>query len=211
MTGTDPRYTQTTEMFAVLLWDKHDDVKVVAETEQLAQRYIDGQWSAEGYSIRPIQVITALPERRPLYILNGRLPCDPAKAPTLEVDELAAEGEFPGLGNGSIVPLGEVKSSVSQNLPYGWDVHAYGWDLEQVRAAFDARMDVAKAAYTALADAFRPYRVGAVVTTPDGQALLRSTDPRHNVLCWRTPGGAVLYDSEVDPATFTVVTLGERP
>lgn len=198
----DLRYAQVDDMFAVMHWDKHDSPEMVAETRELADRYIAGQWSDEYYSIAPIKVVRALPEPRTLYIISARVHSDPAKETRRQVDDYK---EFPGLGNGAMVRLDQVDSKVSENVPYGWDVHVAGWDLEQVEAAFSARMDEAVAVRAARLEQFNQYSQGVVVVTTGGETLMRSADA-DGLPCWRSPAGRKLYDAQVDPSTLTRVS-----
>lgn len=202
--ASDPRYAELDEMHAVMHWDKHDQVQVIAETRELAERYVAGQWSNEGYSIQPINVIRSLPEPRPLYMINARLTYDPAKQPTPEMDEYT---EFPGIGNGAMVPLDQVSSKVSEYVPFGWDASAVGWDRSQTEAAFAERMAEAQQLRDARLEAFSRFTPGCVVRTPAGDTLLRTTT-RAGVLCWNSTSNRVIHDADVDPATLTVIAAG---
>jgi ADP-ribose pyrophosphatase YjhB (NUDIX family) len=205
--ANDPRYAQTTEMFAVMHWDKHDTPKVVTPDRALAVRYIAGQWSDEFYSTEPIEVILWLPERRPFYTVTEMLPTDPDKGMTHNTYGLDnPTNEFPGLGNGTMVPLGETKSSVEES-GRGWHVSAAGWDRQEVEAAYNARVAEAMAARAARAEAFRAYVVGTVVTTGDNETLMRVAG-QSGELVWHAASGEIRHDSDVDPATLTVVVVG---
>ncbi|MEO3869372.1 hypothetical protein ABGB18_11120 [Nonomuraea sp. B12E4] len=190
-------------MFAVMQWDKHDEVQVIAETRDLADRYIAGQWSDEGYSIQPIKVIRSLPEPRTLYMIHARLTYDPTSEPTATVDEYT---EFPGIGNGEMVPLDQVTSKVSEYVPFGWDVNAVGWDLAQAQAAFDARMAEARQLRDARREAFSQFTPGCVVRTEAGDTMIRAAT-RDGVPCW-TSASRLIYDADVDPASLTLIAAG---
>ncbi len=200
MTRHDPRYVKFEEMHAVMRWDKHDKVQVVTATRDLADVYIAGQWSDEGYSVKPIKVIQYLPELRTLYMIQARLPYGTADHPKPQVDEYK---EFPGLGNGEMVLIGEVDSSVSEQVPYGWNVNAVSWDLAQAQAAFEERMAEARRLRDERNEAFGRFSVGCVVRTPEGVTMIR-TATRDGVPCWSS-GSKVVHDASVDPASLTVI------
>lgn len=202
----DPRYAQVEEMTAVCYYDRGWAVEVVCATPELARRYIAGQSSDENYSVEPVQVIRALPETRPLYIIRGALPYKPNEPATREEDSFAAEGEFPGLGNGATVPLGEATSELRE-WGGGWALAAAAWDRAQAEAAFEARVAEAEAARTARMEAFGPYLPGAVARTPEGENLTRIT--RAGVRCWLTHTGDVRHDDDdVDAAALTLIAPG---
>ncbi|MEV6036005.1 hypothetical protein AB0L65_32960 [Nonomuraea sp. NPDC052116] len=201
--ASDPRYVEFDEMFAVMLWDKHDEVQVVATTRDLAERYIAGQWSNEGYSIQPIKVIRLLPEPRTLYMIHARLKYDPSSEPTPIVDEYT---EFPGIGNGEMVPLDAVSSKVSEYVPFGWDVNAVAWSLTQAQDAFGERMAEARQLRDARREAFSQFTPGCVVRTETGDTMIR-TATRDGVPCWNS-ASRVIHDADVDPATLTVIATG---
>jgi hypothetical protein len=200
----DPRYAQFDEMYLVMRYDRHDEPQVVAETEDLARTYIAGQWSDEGYSTKPIKVIRTLPEPRTLYMIQARLPYGSAPAPAPRVDEYT---EFPGLGNGALVPLGEVTSTMSEYVPYGWDVNSVSWDLAKAQAVFEERMAEARQVRDARNEAFDRFPIGSVVRTPDGETLIRSST-RQGVLCWNSTSNKVIHDASIDPAALTVIATG---
>lgn len=205
--GARPDVAQVQEMFVVQYWDKHDRAEVVAATQELAQEYVDGQWSKEFYSVTPITVVTALPEPRPLYILSVRVHADPAKPEQPQVDDWQ---EFPGLGNGENIPLGEVVSSMKEYAPYGWDVTATGWDLEQTRAVYEERLAEARAARTARLEAFAGFPVNTVVRADSGRGpvMTRTVHGGSGALSWAVVGGGYMHDAEVDPSTLTVLAEG---
>lgn len=202
------QYAEVVEMTAVLYWDKHDDVEVVAETPELAAQYVAGQWSDEYYKTRPVKVIRSLPDKRPLYNRSGRLTYEPDSEPNCDWDSIAMEnGEFPGLGNGAGLSLDEVRSKMEENVGYGWDASAIGWNREAVEAAFEAHMAEAKAARAARVEAFRPYKQGTVVRTGGGTTLIRATG-RYGTLGWLSSTSKWFYDAEIDPTTLTLVDPG---
>lgn len=203
----DPRYADVVEMHAVMCWDGHDQVEVIAATRELAETYIAGQWSSEGYSIKPVMVIRSLPQLRPLYIFTGRLPYDPAQEPTRQLEDFSeSPGEFPGLRNGAMVSIDQVNSELSESVPYGWDVRAVGWDRDQTEAAFEERMAEARELRAARLEAFSRFTHGCVVRTTEGETLMRGTTPA-GVPCWKS-SSRVLYDAEIDPSTLTVIVAG---
>jgi hypothetical protein len=170
-----------------MFWDTHNKVEVVAETRADAEKYVAGQWSGEYYSIEPVAVIRSLPELRPLYIFDGRLTYDPAREPTRRLDDFAeSPGVFPGLGNGAMVPLDQVDSKLSEYVPYGWEVHAIGWDRAQTQAAFEERMTEARELRAARLEAFSRFTDGCVVRTLDGETLIRSATSE-GMPCWNPP------------------------
>jgi hypothetical protein len=203
--SSDPRYVEFDQMHAVLLWDKHNEVQAIAETRDLAERYVAGQWSDEGYSIQPIKVIRSLPETRTLYMINARLSYDPAREPAPQTDEYT---EFPGIGNGAMVPLDQVSSKLSEYVPFGWDVNAVGWDLARVEAAFEERMAEARQLRDARREAFSRFTHGCVVRTAAGDTLVRAAT-RDGVPCWNSASNKVIYDAGVDPADLTVIAAGD--
>lgn len=209
----DPRYAKTRQMYAVLHWDNGDNVEVVCATKQLADDYIDGQWTDEGYSVKPVTVIEELPERRPLYSYSGKVPY-PAGDPKGRLDDFAAEGEFPGLGNGAIVKLDEVKAELSHHLG-NWAITVIGWDKEDTAAEYRGLVDAALRERAAVLKAFEPYGDKAVVTVRGdgkhaGKMLVRV---RHGGYCyWRDMQGSphgYIYDNELDPRDFSTLTFGE--
>ncbi|WP_433259236.1 hypothetical protein ACQPYK_49580 (plasmid) [Streptosporangium sp. CA-135522] len=202
----DPRYADVIVMYAVMYEDKSDSVEVIAETPELAEKYIAGQWSTEGYSIEQVKVIRALPEPRPLYIITGRLPYNPAKEATRQLDD---DPVFPGLGNGTIVPLDHVVGKLSEYTPYGWDVQATGWNLKQTETTFKQRMNEARQLRATRIEEFSGFTHGCVVRTPGGETMLRVVRP-DGVPCWKSPT-RVLYDADIDPSTLTVIAPGDNP
>lgn len=201
-----PTYARTRTMYGVFHWDKHDRLEVVCGTEPLAQQYIDGQWSDEYYSIKPVMVIEELPERRPLYILSGRVPY-PDGEPTKQLDDFAAQGEFPGLGNGAMVKLDETTADLSPHRG-GWSIKVVSWDREDADAEFAGLVDAALRSRAALVEAFAPYPPKTVVSSPHG-VLIRSKD-QFGTPWWadmETSKG--VYDYDIDPAEFTVLREGD--
>ncbi|MEU6720383.1 hypothetical protein ABZ897_53785 [Nonomuraea sp. NPDC046802] len=188
-------------MSAVMQWDKHDQVEVIATTPELAQKYIASRWSDEGYSIKTVTVIVELPEPRTLYEISGRLRYDPSSQPSRQEDERT---EFPGLGDGALAPIDQVVTKLSEYPPYGWDISATGWDRQQVETAFAEHMSQARRLRAARVEAFSRFPLGCVVVrSTDGQKLIRST-ASEGAPCWQTASGVVL-DAHVDPAELTVI------
>lgn len=203
-TARDPRYADVEEMVAV--WDG-ETIRIVAPRE-VARRYMDAQWSTEDLVAVPVPVVRSLPKQRPLYILSGRVPYDRTKAVPPMMDDFAEDpGVFPGLGNGKMVPLGEISSSVKEDAPYGWGISVAGWDREPVEAAWASLASEAEAERDAREAAFRHYPVGSVVHDGTHGTLLRGT-ARGDIPCWRTPAGGVLFDAEVDPEALTLLSGG---
>lgn len=196
----DPRYAQFDEMQVVLYWDRSNHPEVIVPNEDLARDYIAGQWSPEGYSFEPIKVIRSLPETRILYNIHARVRYSPAPEPIPVVDEYT---EFPGLGNGEIVPIGEVTGDVSEQVPYGWNVSSWAWDLGQAQAEFDERMEEARRLRDERRDAFARFAPGCVVRTSEGQTMIRTAD-REGVLHWNA-GPKMIHDANVDPSSLTVI------
>ncbi len=201
---TKPEAAQVDVMFAVNHGDKHDRVEVVAVTRELAEQYIAGQWSDEYYSIEPVKVIRALPEPRPLYTMTGRVFYNPTKPDKRQVDDW---NEFPGLGNGEGIPLGEVVSDMHEYSPWGWDVSATGWDRVQTEMAFDERLAEAYAARTTRLAAFHRFPPGTVVRAADGKTMIRAHDADHDARCWHYCG-RIIYDIDVAPDTLTIIAEG---
>jgi hypothetical protein len=210
----DLRYALKANVFAVMDYHDREKPRAVAATDELANEYVEGQWSDEYLSIHPVELIQYLPPKRPLYMLSGRLPYGSDAGPTRELDEIAAEnGEFPGLGNGAIVPLDEINVRVEDG-PRGWNVNVCGWDLDQVSAAFDQRMTEARAARADRTAAFNRFPQGTIVRwdgADNSWGLMRIRD-HDSVPCWRAvTSGDLLYDFQVDPDTLSIVVHGEQP
>lgn len=196
----DSRYAAFDEMFAVMHYDK-EEPEVITETRELANEYLAGQWSDEYLSVHPVKVIRYLPPTQTLYEFRGRVPYGSQAEPAPEVFDYK---EFPGLGNGTIVPLGQVRSEVSDNAPYNWSVNAWGWDRAQTMAAFEEKMVEARSLREARREAFSPFPLGCVVRTSQGDTLIRTTTP-NGVLYWNSASGVVIHDAKVDPASLTLV------
>jgi hypothetical protein len=203
-----PRYAQTRTVYAVMLWDKHDRPEVICTSEPLAQDYINGQWSDEGYSIKPITLVEALPERRPLWLLRGRLPY-PTGDPTREHDDFAAEGEFPGLGNGGAVMLDETNGTLEHHRG-GWHVSVASWDQAAADARFDELMGQARQARTALTERFGQYAPKTIVAAGDNRVFRRAHD-QFGTPWWADMDAHVgVYDYDIDPDTaLTVLREGD--
>ncbi|MEV4116150.1 hypothetical protein [Nonomuraea sp. NPDC049695] len=198
----DSRYAQTVEKYLVCEWDKYAQPVLVAATRELAEQYIAGQWSDEGYSIQTIQELRALPERRTLYLLHGRLPYAAELEPTRQRQE---DLEFPGLGNGDIVSLGQTTSSVKERIPHGWDVFVASWDRDAAETAFEAAMTEADARRTALRQTFSRFPTGCAVRTRDGRTLIRVSEK--GIAFWRSASNQVIHDVDLTPAELTLLTL----
>lgn len=205
----DPRYAHVVTKYAVVNYEADEPVEVVFDDEATAQRYVDGQWSDERYSIKPVSLVTHLPELRPLYRLYGRVHHDPANETTRELDPFSEDpGEYPGLGNGAIVSLDEIKLTIDEN-PYGWHVRVTGWDKDRVEAEFARLVAETEATRTRRVEAFSRFPYACVARTHDGVTLTRCRDHRRGgVLCWRTLEGAMVYDYDLDPATMTLLVDG---
>lgn len=204
--SNDPRYAAFDEMHAVMHYDNKEAPEVVTETRELAERYLAGQWSDEYLSIHPVKVIRYLPPTRTLYEFRGRVAYGPQAEPAPEVFDYQ---EFPGLGNGSMVLLGEVTSSIYDSVPYRWSVTAWGWDRAQTEAAYEERMAEARRLRDVRRDAFSPFTSGCVVRTEDGGTMIRTVN-RDGVPCWTSTASGVIHDAHVDPATLTVIAEGSN-
>ena len=210
MSEPDLRYAQFDERFAVMCYDGNEP-EVVCETRELAQTYVDGQWSAEDYSIDPVKMITHLPELRILYEMSCTVLYPSGHVIHRALDEYKA---FPGLGNGTRVALGDVHTVMNEYRP-GWSVSAAGWDRREVEANFAVVLEEALSACADRAEAFAPYTDGMVVRTEDGQTLVRTIvndrvgNDLYRMSAWiHASTRQIILDADVNPFPLTVVSGG---
>lgn len=196
----DPRYAAFGEMHAVMHYDNKEAPEVVAATRELAEQYVAGQWSDENLSIEPVKVIRYLPPSRKLYELRGKVPYGPQAEPAPEKFDF---DEFPGLGNGAIVPIEEISASIQETEGFGWHVNVWGWDRPQAVAAYEETMAEARRLRDERREVFGRFVAGCVARTAAGETLIRTVN-RNGVPCWNSSSG-VVHDAMVDPGTLTLV------
>ncbi|MBO2461724.1 hypothetical protein [Actinomadura violacea] len=214
-TGHDPRYARARDTFVVLYSEGGiDSVEGVCVTEDLAHTLVAGQWSPALYSVHQAKLIEELPERRPLWYFSGTVSY-PGGDVTTEYDDFMAQGEFPGIGNGALVPLEETKTELTNTDSGGWHFNAVGWDRAEVEAEVAGLVDAAKRQRAALVEAFKPYGHRAVVTVHGsgkhaGKMLTRFS---RGGRCWWSDAQHVsrqhIHDHELDPGDFAAITFGE--
>lgn len=210
----DLRSAHVSELYAV--WDEDQrrgemNVRAVFASERDANRYRDAQHTEEFCKVEAVPAVWRLPEPRPLYLMHG-LVLYPSGNLRVSRDEIAADGEFPGLDNGAIVGLDEVNSSLTEAAD-GWRVFAAGWDREDVEAEFAGRLDAGQRARAALVQAFAGFREGVIVSVEsgphEGKVLARVN--RYGVPCWHEATGKEplpIHDHTLDPDALRVVPTG---